>query len=63
MTLKLGIQHRVLEYYQCFHINDAGLTLNIFMTGSDLFLNASAWVKASTVLSVFVLFSISRVLR
>ena len=20
MTLKLGIQHRVLEYYQCFHM-------------------------------------------
>ena len=26
MTLKLGIQHRVLEYHQCFHIMTLGLS-------------------------------------
>ena len=32
MTLKLGIQHRVLEYYQCFHMMTlAELTVTIFM--------------------------------
>ena len=34
-----------------FSYGDLGLTLTIFMTGSDLFPNASAWVKAYTVLS------------
>ena len=29
-----------------FSYDDPGLTLTIFMTGSNLFLNASAWVKA-----------------
>ena len=48
--LKLGIQHRVLEYYQCVHM----MTLTIFMTGSYLFRNASAWVKAYTALSANV---------
>ena len=45
MTLELGtcIQHRVLEY-------DPRLTLTIFMTGSNLFPNASAWLKAYTAL-------------
>ena len=36
-----------------FSYDDSGFTLTIFMTGSDLFPNASAWVKASTALSVF----------
>ena len=49
MTLKLGIQHRVLDSY-----DDLGLTLTIFMTGSNLFQNASAWVKAYTALSTNV---------
>ena len=31
-----------------FSYDDPGLTLTIFMTVSNLFLNASAWVKAYT---------------
>ena len=53
VTLKLGIQDRVLKYYQ-FEIcsnEDTGLTLTIFMTWSNLFHNASAWVKAYTAYS------------
>ena len=34
--------------------DDLGLTLTTFMTGSNLFLNASAWVKAYTALSANV---------
>ena len=43
MTSKLGIQHRVLKYYQICSNEDTGLTLTIFMTWSDLFPNT--WVK------------------
>ena len=51
MTLKLGIQHRVLSrVLPKFSYDDPELTMTIFMTGSDLFLNASAWVKAYTAL-------------
>ena len=42
MTFKLGIQHRVLKYYQICSNDDLGLTLTIFMTWSNLFLSASA---------------------
>ena len=34
-----------------FAYDDPGLSLTIFMTGSNLFQNASAWVKAYTALS------------
>ena len=44
ITLKLGIQHRALKYF----LFGTGLTLTIFMTWSDLFPNAFAWVKAYT---------------
>ena len=37
-----------------FSYGDPGLTMTIVMTGSILFLNASAWVKAYTALSVNV---------
>ena len=37
-----------------FSYDDPGLTLTIFMTESNLFLNASAWVKAYIALSVLV---------
>ena len=46
MILKLGIQLRVLKYYQISSNEDTGLTLPIFMTWSNLFRDASAWVKA-----------------
>ena len=42
------IQHQVLKYYQIWSNDDTVLTLIIFMTWSDLFRNASAWVKAYT---------------
>ena len=48
MTLKLGIQHRVLKYYQICSNDDTGLTLTILSTWSNLFPNVSAWVKAYT---------------
>ena len=37
-----------------FSYDDPGLTLTIFMTGSDLFPSASAWVKAYTAFSAYV---------
>ena len=42
---------RVLSMYS---YDDPGLTMTIFMTGSNLFLNASAWVIAYTALSANV---------
>ena len=44
MILKLGIQLRVLKYYQISSNEDTGLP--IFMTWSNLFRDASEWVKA-----------------
>ena len=40
MTLKLGIQYLILEYYKLF--DDHGLTVTVFITGSNLFPNVSA---------------------
>ena len=37
-----------------FSYDDPGLTVTIFMTESNLFPNAFAWVKAYTALSVYV---------
>ena len=37
-----------------FSYDDPGVTMTIFMTVSNLFLNASAWVKAYTALSANV---------
>ena len=51
MTLKLGIQLRVLKYYQISSNEDIGLTLPIFIIWSNLFRDASAWVKAYTAYS------------
>ena len=51
MTLKRGIQHWVLNYYHIFSNDDIGLTLTVFMTWLNLFLNASAWVKSYTAYS------------
>ena len=33
MTLKLGIRHWLLEYYQVFSNDDPGLTLTYFTAG------------------------------
>ena len=51
MILKLGIRLRVLKNYQIPSNEDTGLTLPIFMTWSNLFRDASAWVKAYTAYS------------
>ena len=56
ITLKIGMLHsvHVLKYYQLCPNDDPGLTFTIFMTGSDLFPNASAWEKAYIALSAHV---------
>ena len=36
MTLKLVMQHWVLEYYQVYSDDDSGLTLTYFMARSNL---------------------------
>ena len=53
MTLKLGIN---IGYSSTTNISydDLGMILTIFMTVSNLFQNASAWVKAYTALSANV---------
>ena len=48
MTLKLGMQHWVLEYYQVCLNNDPGLTLTYFTARSDLDPYAFVWEKGKT---------------
>ena len=36
MTLKVGMQHRVLKYYQVYSNDDPGLTLTYFTARSNL---------------------------
>ena len=48
MTLKLDMQHRVLEYYQVCLIHDPGLTLTYFTAKSNLVPYASVWEKGKT---------------
>ena len=48
MTLKLGMQHRVLEYYQVCSNDDAGLTLTYFTARSNLVPYAFVWEKGKT---------------
>ena len=36
MTLKVGMQHRVLEYYQVYSNDDPGLTLTYITARSNL---------------------------
>ena len=48
MTLKLGMQHRVLEYYQVFSNNDPELTLTYFTARSNLVGYAFVWEKGKT---------------
>ena len=45
MTLKLGMHHRVLEYYQVCSNDDAGLTLTYIMMRSDMVPYAFVWEK------------------
>ena len=48
MTLKLGMQHRVLEYYQVCSNNHPGLTSTYFTARSNLVPYAFVWEKGKT---------------
>ena len=48
MTLKLGMQHWVLKYYQVYSYNDPGLTLIYFTETSNLVPYAFVWEKGKT---------------
>ena len=45
MTLKVGVQHRVLEYYQVCSNDDSALTLTYFKVRSNSVLYAFVWEK------------------
>ena len=45
MTLKVGMQHRVLEYFQICSNDDPELTLTFFMARSNLIPYAFVWEK------------------
>ena len=48
MTFNLGMQHRVLEYYQVCSNDDPGLTLTYFTARSKLVPYAFEWEKGKT---------------
>ena len=48
MTLKLGMQYRVHEYYQVCSNDDPGLTLTYFTAMSNLVPYAFVWEKGKT---------------
>ena len=48
MTLKFGMQHRVLEYYQVCSNYDPGMTLIYFTARSNLVPFAFVWEKGKT---------------
>ena len=48
MTLKVGMQHRVLEPYQICSNDASGLTLTYFTAGSNLVHYAFVWEKVKT---------------
>ena len=48
MTLKLGMLHRVLKYYQVYSNDDPGLTLTYFTARSSLVLYAFVWENGKT---------------
>ena len=45
MTFKVGMQHRVLEFYQVCSSDDAGLTLTLFTVRSNLIPYVCVWEK------------------
>ena len=49
MTLKLGMQHLVLEYYQICTNDDPEFTLTYFTVRSNLVLYAFVWEKGKTI--------------
>ena len=48
MTLKFGMQHLVLEYYQVCSNDVSGLTLTYYRTRSNLVPYAFIWEKGKT---------------
>ena len=48
MSLKLGMQHRVHEYYQVYSNDDPGLTLTYFTARSNLVPYTFIWEKDKT---------------
>ena len=48
MTLKLGVHHWVLKYYQVCSNDDTGLTLTYFTARSNLVHYAFVWEKGKT---------------
>ena len=48
MTLKLGMQHQVLKYYQVYSNDDTVLTLTYFMARSNSVPYAFVWEKGKT---------------
>ena len=53
MTLKLGMHHRVLEYYQVCSNDDSGLILTYFTVRLNLVPYAFEWEKGKTMLFFF----------
>ena len=49
MTLKLGMRHRVLEYYEVCSNDDPGLTLTYFTARSNLVPYTFIWEKGKTI--------------
>ena len=48
MTLKVGMQHRVLKYYKVCSNDDPGLTLIYFTARSNFVHYAFVWEKGKT---------------
>ena len=48
MTLKVGMQHRVLEYFQICSNDDPELTLTYFTARSNLIPYAFVWERGKT---------------
>ena len=49
MSLKLGIQHRALEYYQVCSNDDPRLTFDLFTQRSTLVPHAFVWEKVKMI--------------
>ena len=49
MTLKLGMQHFMLQYYQACSNNGPGLILKYFTVRSNLIPYAFVWEKGKTI--------------
>ena len=55
MTLKVGVPHRVIEYYQICSNDDTGMTLTFFTARSNLVAFAFIWEKGIKTIVVFVI--------